>query len=366
MLVGLSLVVPLSAEAQTFTIPAGTTDSVPRTLSGTQTGTVEAGGTLRSTNNAATIQWNGASTGVVVTNSGTIENTGTGRVIDASGALTPRTFTFLNNVGAIVRSTENDAFRFNLAMTGGTIVIDNSGLIQAGGTGYAALGQALDLRGLSAAAGATMTVINRATGIIEAFTDDAVRLGRNATINNFGIIRAFGANTSGGANGTSDGIDAGGNIGIVVNNQAGGLISGARHGITADTDITVNKRGGRNDPRTQRLRRRFGRHGNGHQLRPDHRHLCRCRQHLQFGRRGASQRRRRRRRCRTTRATIKNYGIIEGNGAGGFDSGDRGNNSEGISIGGGTIDNFGTISGAVRHRRQQGHQTSTAAAWRRP
>ena len=45
-------------------------------------------------------------------------------------------------------------------------------------------------------------------------------------------------------------------------------------------------------------------------------------------------------------ATIKNYGIIEGNGAGGFDSGDRGNNSEGISIGGGTIDNFGTISGA--------------------
>ena len=80
---------------------------------------------------------------------------------------------------------------------------------------------------------------------MEALTDDAVRPGRNATISNFGIIRSFGANTSGGANGTADGIDAGGNIGVVVTNQTGGLISGARHGITADTDITVvNQAGG--------------------------------------------------------------------------------------------------------------------------
>ncbi|MGM4893962.1 autotransporter domain-containing protein [Tardiphaga sp. 839_C3_N1_4] len=337
-----ALFAPMTAEAQTFTVPAGTTDTTTKTLSGTQTGTVDASGTLRSTSGTATIGWNGASTGVVVTNSGVIENTGTGRVIDATGATAGRTFTFLNNIGAIVRSTQNDVFRFNLAMSSGTIVIDNAGLIQAGGTGYAALGQALDFRGMTGAA--SMTIINRATGVIEAMTDDAVRPGANAVINNFGIIRSFGANTSGGANGTSDGIDTGGNLGVVVNNQAGGLISGARHGITADTDVTVNNAAGGTI---------LGRNGSG------------------VGSDGAGTVTNYGRITGTYAGvgnifnsdgiaqingdgdgvdidnvgTIINYGIIEGTGAGGFDSGGRANASEGISIGGGTITNFGMISG---------------------
>jgi uncharacterized protein with beta-barrel porin domain len=337
-----ALFAPMAAEAQTFTVPAGTTDTTTKTLSGTQTGTVDASGTLRSTSGTATIGWNGASTGVVVTNSGVIENTSTGRVIDATGATAGRTFTFLNNIGAIVRSTQNDVFRFNLAMTSGTIVIDNAGLIQAGGTGYAALGQALDFRGMTGAA--SMTIINRATGVIEAMTDDAVRPGANAVINNFGIIRSFGANTSGGANGTSDGIDTGGNLGVVVNNQAGGLISGARHGITADTDVTVNNAAGGTI---------LGRNGSG------------------VGSDGAGTVTNYGRITGTYAGvgnifnsdgiaqingdgdgvdidnvgTIINYGIIEGTGAGGFDSGGRANASEGISIGGGTITNFGMISG---------------------
>jgi uncharacterized protein with beta-barrel porin domain len=338
-----ALVAPMAAEAQTFSVGAGTTDTTTKTLSGTQTGTVAATGTLRSTSGTATIGWNGASTDVVVTNSGVIENTSTGRVIDATGATAGRTFTFLNNVGAIVRSTQNDVFRFNLAMTSGTIVIDNAGLIQAGGTGYAALGQALDFRGMTGAA--SMTIINRATGVIEAMTDDAVRPGANAVINNFGIIRSFGANTSGGANGTSDGIDTGGNLGVVVNNQAGGLISGARHGITADTDVTVNNAAGGTI---------LGRNGSG------------------VGSDGAGTVTNYGRITGTYAGignifnsdgiaqingdgdgvdidnvgTIINYGIIEGTGAGGFDSGGRANASEGISIGGGTITNYGTISGA--------------------
>ncbi|SFL30170.1 Autotransporter beta-domain-containing protein [Bradyrhizobium sp. NFR13] len=337
-----ALFAPMAAEAQTFTVPAGTTDTVTKTLSGTQTGTVDATGTLRSTSGTATIGWNGASTGVVVTNSGVIENTSTGRVIDATGATAGRTFTFLNNVGAIVRSTQNDVFRFNLAMTSGTIVIDNAGLIQAGGSGYAALGQALDFRGMTGAA--SMTIVNRATGVIESLTDDAIRPGVNAVINNFGIIRSFGANTSGGANGTSDGIDTGGNLGVVVNNQAGGLISGARHGITADTDVTVNNAAGGTI---------LGRNGSG------------------VGSDGAGTVTNYGRITGTyagvgnifnsdgiaqingdgdgvdidNLGTIINYGIIEGTGAGGFDSGGRANASEGISIGGGTITNFGTISG---------------------
>ena len=250
-------------------------------------------------------------------------------------------------MGAILRTAQNDAFRINTAVTGGTILIDNAGLIQAGGTGLAGLGQALDFRAIAATSGVTLTIVNRATGVIEALTDDAVRPGQNATISNFGIIRSFGANTSGGANGTSDAIDAGARTGVVVTNQTGGLISGARHGITADTDITVINRAGATI---------LGRNGSG------------------VGSDGAGT---------VTNfgtitgayagvgnifnssgvasingdgdgidtdlaATITNYGTIQGTGAGGFDSGGRANNSEGIAIGGGTIDNFGTISGAGR------------------
>lgn len=342
------MVMPACAGAQTFSVPAGTTDTTPRTLSGTQTGTIAAGGTLRSTTSTATVTWNGASTGVVITNSGTIENTSTGRAIDSSGGggtLTPRTLTFLNTIGAVVRTVQNDAFRINSAVTSGTIIVDNAGLIQAGGTGYAGLGQALDFRAIAAASGVTLTITNRATGVIESLTDDAVRPGRNATINNFGIIRSFGANTSGGANGTADGIDAGGNIGVVVTNQNGGLISGARHGITADTDITVvNLAGG---TITGRNGSGVGSDGAGTVTNWGRITGAYAGVGNIFNSDGTAQ-------VNgdgdgvdiDNAATIINHGIIEGTGAGGFDSGGRANNSEGISIGGGSITNDGTISGA--------------------
>jgi hypothetical protein len=338
----------VEARAQTFAVAPGVVDTTPKTLSGTQTGTVAADGVLRSTTSTATINWNNTSTGVVITNSGLIENTSTGRAIDSSGngsTLTPRTLTFLNNVGAILRTSQADAFRINSAVTSGTITIDNAGLIQAGGTGYAGLGQALDFRAITAASGVTLSIVNRATGIIEALTDDAVRPGRNATIDNAGIIRSFGANTSGGANGTADGIDAGGNIGVVVTNRAGGLISGARHGITADTDITVTNLAGGTI---------IGRNGSG--IGSDGAGTVTNWGRITGAYAGAGNIFNSDGTASVNgdgdgvdidnAATIVNHGIIEGTGAGGFDSGGRANNSEGISIGGGSITNDGTISGA--------------------
>jgi uncharacterized protein with beta-barrel porin domain len=341
MLVGLAAVaVPVSVEAASFDVPAGTTDTTAKTVAGADTGTVAAGGTLRSTSGTVPITWNGASTGVVITNSGTIENTGSGRVIDSSGATANRTFTFLNNIGAIIRSAQNDVFRFNQALASGTIVIDNSGLIQAGGTGFTGLGQAIDVRGMTGAA--SMTIFNRATGVIEALTDDAIRTGQTTVVENYGIIRSFGTNTS---SGSADGIDAGGNTGAVINNRAGGLISGARHGITADTNITVNNDAGGTI---------LGRNGSG--VGTDGTGTVTNYGRITGAYAGAGN-------IFTSAgvasidgdgdgvdidfaATIVNYGIIEGTGAGGFDSGGRANNSEGISIGGGTVTNFGTISGA--------------------
>ncbi len=339
-----------AAIAQTFTVTTGTTDNTAKTLNGTQTGTVEAGGTLSTSGSTVAVTWNSTASNVILTNRGTIQQTGTGRAIDSSGGtLTPRNYTFINEVGATLRSTQNDAFRINTAVTGSTILIDNAGLIQAGGSGYAGQGQALDLRGITATSGNSISIVNRATGIIESLTDDAVRPGQATSISNSGIIRSFGANTSGGANGTADGIDAGGRTGIVVTNTATGLISGARHGITADTDITVvNLAGGTI----------IGRNGSG------------------VGSDGSGT---------VTNygtitgayagvgnifnsdgiaslngdgdgvdidliGTVRNFGIIQGTGAGGVDSGGRTNGSEGIAMGGGLIENAAgaLISGASR------------------
>ena len=336
------------AAAQSFTVAPGATDTVPKTLSGTQTGTVASGGTLAASGANITINWNNTSTGVIITNNGLIDQTGTGRAIDSSGAaLTPRSFSLVNNVGATLRAAANDTFRINTVITGGTVTVDNAGLIQAGGTGLAGLGQALDFRAIAATSGVTQTITNRATGVIEALTDDAVRPGQGATVQNFGIIRSFGANTSGGAAGTSDAIDAGARTGITITNETTGLISGARHGITADTDITVVNRGqitGRNGSGV-------GSDGNGSVT--------------NFG--------------TITGAyagvgnifnssgvalpngdgdgvdidfigTVRNFGVIRGTGAGGVDSGGRTNGSDGIAIGGGLIENSAgaLISGATR------------------
>lgn len=335
-------VAPWAAEAASFTVTSGTTDVVPKTVAGTDTGTVESGATLRSTSGTATIIWNGASTGVVITNSGTIENTSTGRVVDSSGATANRTLTFLNNIGAVVRSSSgNDVFRFNQALSSGTIVINNAGLIQAGGTGFSGLGQAIDVRGMTGAA--SMTIVNRATGIIEALTDDAIRTGQTTVVENYGIIRSFGTNTS---SGSADGIDAGGNTGAAINNRAGGLISGARHGITADTNIVVTNEAGGTI---------LGRNGSG--IGSDGAGTVTNYGRITGAYAGVGN-------IFTNagaasingdgdgvdidnEATIVNYGVIEGTGAGGYDSGDRANSSDGISIGGGTVTNYGTISGAT-------------------
>lgn len=335
--------------AQTFTVLTGDTDNSGHTLSGTQTGTVQAGGTL-SVGSGAAIGWNSSSTGVVIDNSGLIEQTGTGRAIDSSGgATTPRDFTLNNNAGATIRSTANDTVRINTDLTGSTVTINNSGLIQSGGTGVAALGQALDLRSVATGTGNSFTVNNRAGGVIEAMTDDAVRLGQNMVLNNAGTIRSFGANTSGGANGTSDGIDMGGRTGTTINNLAGGLISGARHGITADDDVTVvNQAGGTIIGRNGSG---IGSDGNGTVTNygtitgayAGVGNIINSSGNPQINGDGDGV-------DFDLIGTVRNFGTIQGTGAGGVDSGGQPNGSEGIAMGGGLVENAAgaLISGASR------------------
>lgn len=292
------------------------------------------------TSATGTVQINNAATGIlrangndvirpgsgttVINNSGLIEATASAnRAINLNVANlgTVTSFQVINNAGGVIQS-QDDAIRVTgttLATTG-SFTIDNAGTILS-----TVSGQAIDFNDISSG---TVSIINRATGVIRSTNADAVRPGEGATVTNYGLIY------SGGAVGSSnDGIDWQGHSGTVIN-KTGGTISGFRHGITTDANVTVLNEAGATI---------IGRNGSG--VGSDGTGTV-----VNYG--------------RITGAyngsgtgdgdgvdvdfatTITNYGIIEGTGAGGYDSGNRLNNSEGLSIGGGTITNFGLISGA--------------------
>jgi hypothetical protein len=80
------------------------------------------------------------------------------------------------------------------------------------------------------------TVNNYAGGVMHAYEADAVRPGVNGVVYNAGQIIA--TTTTGSS---SDGIDAQNNSGVQITNDTGGLIEGGRHGITGGAvDATVN------------------------------------------------------------------------------------------------------------------------------
>ncbi|WBL79302.1 hypothetical protein I3J27_02420 [Bradyrhizobium xenonodulans] len=344
-----------------FTVASGSTVTSAKTVGNTDTGTIEAGGTLSSTTD---ISWTGGAAGqtVVIDNAGTL--IATNRGIDTKGSFTTGNFTFTNEAGAKLIAAD-DAFRINTALTTGTITVDNSGIlvsgtvdangnivagtsgqaldfaaivsaseeinitnhtgavigasgndairpgagiitisndglidatvsasrainlntsnlsnitsftldnaqhgviqsqgdavritaatlttsatysiivdnsgtIQSTGTG-ASNGQAIDFTDLVSTSG-TIHLTNQATGVIKTADADAIRGGVNMVIDNYGKI--FGGGVAGDSN---DGVDFQGNAGGVVNNHAGGTIEGTRHGITGDQPIAISNDAG--------------------------------------------------------------------------------------------------------------------------
>ncbi|MET0220770.1 MAG: autotransporter domain-containing protein [Tardiphaga sp.] len=316
-----ALFAPMAAKAQSFTVSSGT-DTTAKTLTGTQTGTVQAGATLSATT-AITWTVNGANPspapGVTIDNSGSI--VGATRGIDTSGSTVPRNITVWNRAGATITGTGNDAFRINGDIGSGAVAVYNYGTILSNG------GQALDFDAITSTTG-TVNIVNYATGVIQANAADAVRPGEGAVVTNYGLIYSNGV-----AGDSNDGVDWQAHSGTVIN-KTGGTISGFRHGITTDANVNVvNETGaiiiGRNGSGVGsdgtgtvtnygRITGAYNGSGTGDGDGVD----------IDFA------------------ATVVNYGIIEGTGAAGFDSGNRANNSEGLSIGGGSVTNFGTISGA--------------------
>jgi autotransporter-associated beta strand protein len=298
---------------------------------------------------------------------GTVSHAGTGRAI--RGTNNAVTFNVTVGVNGVVKAVSDDAIN---AQTG-IFNVTNSGTIYSGPnigatpTTAIATGQALDLT--SATGG---IVINNATGVIRADGHDAVRLGSNMTMINYGVVRSSTVVNDSPANNAFN--TPAGSItetysageGVSFENGANssldnyGSISGARHGVESDvsaTNITITNRAAGTI---------IGRNGSG----------------IGFDATSAS----------ATNVTVNNYGLVRGDyagaghiidrtgaasltndgdgdgvdidgaatinnystgqiistGAGGFDSSGRANNSEGISIGGGVVVNDGLIRGADR------------------
>jgi outer membrane autotransporter protein len=218
-----------AAQAKDTNVAGGETVTDQQSLSGNDTLTVEAGGTISVDDTAVTQKK--AATAVVITNAGTIESTASEeRAINVSGSDMPRTITLNNLAGGVIQS-EDDAFRVNLDVTQGTIVVNNAGTIKTTNGG-----QAIDFDAIESD-GATIRINNLAGGVLQSYGADAVRSGQGSIIDNAGLIRSDGVPGD-----SNDGIDMQGHTATVIN-EASGVISGQRHGITSDTGLDVTNHG---------------------------------------------------------------------------------------------------------------------------
>jgi hypothetical protein len=220
-----------SVSATSFTVPAASGAQTLGSASG-QTGTVNAGSTLTTSGGTVTVTITGNN--ATLTNLGTITQTGTGRVIRDNTGVTGLLINngSLTNSTALMQAADADVIQMNVA--NGSVVLNNFGTMtslnpSAGGS------QAVDFSAITTGAN---TVNNFSTGLMQASQADAVRPGVNGAVNNAGTMKSTSNNGS-----SSDGVDIQSNTGVVIVNASNwnslfpvtpgtGLIEGARHGIT--------------------------------------------------------------------------------------------------------------------------------------
>ena len=208
--------------AASFTVTSGT-DTAAKTLgSGAgQTGSVSSGATLAVSGSTVAVTVSGNS--ATLTNLGTITQTGTGRVIRDNTGVTGLVVTngSVTNSAALMKAADADVIQMNVA--NGGVTLNNYGTMTSLNASNAG-SQAVDFNAIVTGSN---IVNNFSTGFLLASEADAVRPGVNGVINNYGTIKA--TTTTGSS---SDGIDAQTNTGVSVTNFGTGLIEGARHGIT--------------------------------------------------------------------------------------------------------------------------------------
>ena len=314
-----------STTAQTLGSGAGQTGTI------TETGSLTvSGGTT-----AVTISGNDAT----LTNLGALKQTGTGRAIrDNTGVTGLRVYNGCASgvVGcggvadstALMQTTQGDVIQMNKSPA--SVTLNNYGQMISINSPVASGNQVVDFNAITSGAN---TVNNY--GLMQANEGDAVRPGVNGVVNNWGTIKS--TTTTGSS---SDGVDAQNNSGVQITNYSGGLIEGGRHGITGGQlnatsafTMTVTNNAGATIQ---------GDNGSGINIDA-------------LNGAGALE-----------TVTVVNHGLITGDGVTGDGDGIDvdglvnitntgtirsinavGSASEGLSVGGGTIVNSGTIQGSV-------------------
>ena len=207
-----------AALAAPFTVTGN--DNTAKTLNAGETGTVSSTGTLSVSGSGNAITLGATSGTTTISNSGSILQTGTGRTIRNNTSGTPA-ISITNASGALIQSADADTIRADVA--GSSWTINNSGIIRSLNPS-AAGSQALDFDAVTTG---VVSITNNVGGQILAFAADAIRPGANATVTNFGTIAA--TLNPADADPGSDGVDTQARSGVTVINS--GTITG-RHGIT--------------------------------------------------------------------------------------------------------------------------------------
>jgi len=219
-----------SALAGNFTISSPTT--TPQSLGASQSGTITATGSL--TVNSSTVAVSITGNNATFTNLGTLSETGTGTnagraIRDNTGVTGLQIFNgSATNSTALIQTADADVIQMNKAIGGVTLTNYGSMIslnASAGGS------QVVDFNAVTSSPN---VVNNMAGGLMKAYEADAVRPGVNGVVNNSGTILSITTTGS-----SSDGIDAQTNSGVTILNAANagtgtgtGIIEGGRHGIT--------------------------------------------------------------------------------------------------------------------------------------
>lgn len=174
-----------------FTVNTGATNNSGQTLAGAA-GTVQSGGTLSVGGATSAITVNGGTSSI--TNSGTISQTGTGRTIDANTG-TPN-LTITNNLGGLITAVGGEVIRLN--RPAGSYIINNQGTIWQTST---TPGGSRAIKADAAYTSTNNQIINgsasNTAAVIRSDANDAIRLGNNFTLTNYGSIFSTGVvNTS--------------------------------------------------------------------------------------------------------------------------------------------------------------------------
>ena len=166
---------------------------------------------------AVTLKGNNAT----VDNQGTINQTGTGRAVRDNTGVSGITINngSATNSAAQMLTADADVVQMNVSPAG--VMLNNYGAMVSANASKGG-SQAVDF---SAIASGANVVNNYSTGLLKALEADAVRPGANGVVNNGGTILSITTTGS-----SSDGIDGQANSGIVVGNS--GKVEGGRHGIT--------------------------------------------------------------------------------------------------------------------------------------